>query len=452
MKGKVTKTSVDALIADAKATAGAVFLWDHDLAGFGVKATPGACSYILQYRMGGRGTPTKRLTLGPHGKLTPEQARKVAKAELGKVSNGVDVAEHRKEKREKLAGLTFTEAVDKFLNVHAKPTRYWHEKAARLRSGDVKALANKPLTMVSRKHVADAIDRAKARAEGAARLLYSDLRPFFKWAHEREYTDANPMAGLPAPKPAKARDRALDDDEIRAFWRAASEAAWPFASVYKLLLLTGARREEVAAMRWPELDFEKGVWGLPSREDFVLKRRRRNKTEWIEGRTKNTRAHRVPLPPMAIALLDRATIAMAKAGGYYPLDSDLVFSTTGNTPPSGFSKAKHQLDLRMAELLGSKWDEKAGGFVGGKFKPWRVHDLRRTCATGMENLGIDTRVVETALNHVSGTKAGIVGVYQRAEHREAVKAAFEAWARYIAELTGDSHPSNIVPLKRTVAR
>jgi integrase len=223
---------------------------------------------------------------------------------------------------------------------------------------------------------------------------------------------------------------------------------WPFASIYKLLLLTGARREEVAAMRWAELDFDESVWALPSQEDFVFKRQRRDKTELHEGRTKNARSHRVPLAPAALALLDRDAIDKAKAERGYPLDSGLVFSTTGEAPPSGFSKAKHQLDLRMAELLGSKWDERAGGFVGGKFKPWRVHDLRRTCATGMENLGIDTRVVETALNHVSGTKAGIVGVYQRAQHREAVKAAFEAWGRFIAELTGEPLPSNVVPLKR----
>jgi integrase len=118
--------------------------------------------------------------------------------------------------------------------------------------------------------------------------------------------------------------------------------------------------------------------------------------------------------------------------------NDLVFSTTGHSSPSGFSKAKRALDARMKEILGPK------------FKEWRVHDLRRTCATGMENLGIDTRVVETALNHVSGVKAGIVGIYQRAEHREAVKAAFEAWGRHVANPTGAPQPSNVVPLKRAV--
>jgi integrase len=88
--------------------------------------------------------------------------------------------------------------------------------------------------------------------------------------------------------------------------------------------------------------------------------------------------------------------------------------------------------------------------VGPKFKEWRVHDLRRTCATGMENLGIDTRVVETALNHVSGVKAGIVGIYQRAEHREAVKRAFEIWGAHVASVTDCPRPSNVVQLKRAI--
>ena len=108
MQGKITKTGVDALIADAKAAQTTIFLWDDALAGFGAKAmSSGACSYVVQYRLGGRGTPTKRLTLGKHGKLTPQQARDFAKEKLGEILKGIDVAEHRKENREKLGGLCF---------------------------------------------------------------------------------------------------------------------------------------------------------------------------------------------------------------------------------------------------------------------------------------------------------------------------------------------------------
>ena len=350
----ITKKTVDALIADAKARGETVFLWDAELKGFGVKASATACSYVMQYRLGGRGAQTKRVTLGKHGTLTPEQARKAAKEKLGEVAKGVDVAEQRKEKREKLAGLTFAEAVEKFLSIHDQGTRYWKLKAARLASDDVKALLNKPLSTISRKHVADAIDRAKARSKAAERHLFSDLRPFFKWAHRRGHVDINPMADEDAPKPLKARDRVLEDHEIKAFWQAASDAAWPYATIYKLLLLTGARREEVAGMKWSELDLDAGVWMLPGK------------------RTKNGRDHRIPLSPQAIALLDRLGIAAIKAGRGYE-DGDLVFSTSAATAPSCFSWAKRALDDRMKAILGAR------------FKDWRIHDLRRTCASGMES-------------------------------------------------------------------
>ncbi len=195
------------LIAKAKAADDAVFLWDDALSGFGVKATATACSYVVQYRLGGRGTQTKRITLGKHGVLTPDQARKLAREKLGEVAKGIDVAEHRKEERAKLAGLTFAEAVEKFLGIHAEPTRYWKQKRARLVSDDVKMLTNKPLSTISRKHVADAIDRAKARSEAAARLLFSDLSPLFKWAHERQLVDTNPDDRPPCAE-SSSRSRA----------------------------------------------------------------------------------------------------------------------------------------------------------------------------------------------------------------------------------------------------
>jgi integrase len=177
-------------------------------------------------------------------------------------------------------------------------------------------------------------------------------------------------------------------------------------------------------MRWSELDLDAGMWMLPG------------------TRTKNGRDHRVPLSRQAIDLLDRLGIAAIKAGFGYE-DGDLVFSTTGHSSPSGFSKAKKALDARMKANLGAR------------FKDWRIHDLRRTCATGMENLGVDTRVVETALNHVSGTKAGIVGIYQRSDHRDAVARAFQAWGDKVLQIvSGEPEPSsvkpasNVVPLRR----
>lgn len=444
MQGKVTKAAVDALIGNAIEERAVTILWDDALSGFGAKASPkGACSYVIQYRLGGRGAPTKRLTLGKHGPLTPQQARDLAKEMLGEVAKGIDVAEKKREARAKLAGATFAQAIEAFLKKRAKPTRYWNERRQRLLGSDLKELHGKPISTITQARIDAVLEKVRSRSAGAHRLLFSDLRPFFKWAKKHVPLEMNPIEDADKPAPVKKRERVLEDFEIKAFWEATGGMEWPFASIYRLLLLTGARREEVAAMRWDELDFEAGVWTLPAREDFVLKRLRRDNTEVHESRTKNAREHRIPLPSDALAILNRKEIDKIKAENGYPLDSEFVFSTTGTTPPSGFSKAKRALDLRMAKILGSRWDAKAEAFVGGRFKPWRVHDLRRTCATGMENLGAATRVVETALNHVSGVKSGIVGVYQLAEHRDAVQTAYQTWDNRVAELTGPDLPSNI---------
>ena len=409
MTEKITKRAIDALRSKAQAAGKTCYIFDSVERGFAALATKkGTVNYFIEYRLKGAGGSPKRLTIARHGPMTCEQARQLARQELNKVYSGTDVAQERRDAREKPPGLTFADGVEAFLKVHAKQTRYWKEKRARLTSGDVKALTSKPLATISRRHVADAIDKAQARSGAAARLLFADLRPFFKWAHEREHLDVNPMDGLRAPKTAPARERVLTDDEVKAFWKASGEISWPFGSMYRMLLLTGARREEVAGLKRGELDRDAGVWLLPGE------------------RTKNGRDHRIPLSLQVVQLLDEFGIG----------SGDLVFSTTGYSAPSGFSKAKKALDIKMKSILGAR------------FKDWRIHDLRRTCATGMENLGVDTRVVETALNHVSGTKAGIVGVYQRADHRDAVRAAFEAWGAKVAEMVEEAPASNVVPLKR----
>jgi integrase len=425
----ITKRVVDGLRTQAKDEGRTLYLWDADTRGFGVLATKtGSVSYFVEYRLGGRGAKNKRMTIGKHGVVTPDEARKLAKEELGKVARGDDVAQAKKEARAKLTGQTLKEALTRFLASNKRTGRYWVHKEARLLGKDMEPLHGRPVASIKRGDVLAVLDKVKARSEAAARLLFVDLRPFFKWAVERELMETNPAAEMKPPAAAVKRDRVLDDREIKAFWEAASDVAWPFSSIYRLLLLTGCRRQEAASARWSELDLDAGLWTIPGE------------------RTKNGREHRLPLAHQAVAILDREAIEATKARRGYE-DGDLIFSTTGTTSPSGFSKAKRALDLRMAALLGSKWDDKAEAFVGGKFKPWRIHDLRRTAATGMEDLGIPTHIVETALNHVSGAKAGIVGVYQRAEHRDAVAAAFRAWDARVMQIVNPEAPAtNVVHL------
>jgi integrase len=302
----------------------------------------------------------------------------------------------------------------------------------------------------------EALDGVKQRNSSAHRALFADLRPFFKWAKKRVPLEVNPMAEADAPKVAAKRDRTLAVHEVKAFWAACESMNWPWRSMFKLLLLTGARLEEVAGMRWNELDLDAGMWTLPAREEFAFQRPRRDGTSFVEGRTKNTRAHQVPLVPTAVAMLDRAAVDAVKAERRFPLDSDFVFSTTGRTPPSGYSKAKDYLDGFMVGELGGAFDWKAMKITkAGKFKPWRLHDLRRTLATGMEDLGIDTRVIEAGLNHVSGSKSGIVGVYQTSQHHEARRIAFEAWEKHLLSIVGGDNPpavagdENVLQFRRT---
>jgi integrase len=202
------------------------------------------------------------------------------------------------------------------------------------------------------------------------------------------------MTGLPCPKPVEARDRVLSDEEIRAFWQAASEENWPFSSVFKVLLLTGQRRDEVAGMRWREVDLDAGQWAV-ARE-----------------RATNGKAHTVDLHPEAVRLLDPLGDAAApRLIKNTEGEEDLVYSTTGRTPVSNFSKVKARIDARMQQI------------PGGKLRLWRIHDLRRTAASGMVALGFQPHVIERVLNHVSRAQGGLVSVYQRHEYRERGAAA-----------------------------
>jgi integrase len=419
MKGKITKKSVDALIADVRASGTATFLWDSELAGFGAKVTAGACSYVIQYRLGGRNSPTRRLTLGKHGVLTPDEARRAAKEKLAEVAKGSDVAQAKKASREKLTGLTFAEAAQRLLDMPSSGTeRYSRTKRARLlNSPDVQPIAGKPIALITRADVAAVIDAATIRSPSAALVLHSHIRTVFAWALSRSLIEADPSFGVPAPAKPKARDRVLSDEEIKAFWQAASELNWPFSSVFKVLLLTGQRREEVSGLRWREVDLDAGQWTI------------------AKERCKNGKAHTVDLHPEAIALLDPigddAAPRLMK-----DTKSDLIYSTTGRTPVSGFSKVKARIDTRMQAILGDK------------FQPWHTHDLRRTAASGMAALVFQPHIIERVLNHVSGAQGGLVSVYQRHEYRQERKAAIMAWGDHLMQLVrGEKAASNVVRLR-----
>ena len=222
----------------------------------------------------------------------------------------------------------------------------------------------------------------------------------FGWLKEKRRLKFNPMIALTSPSAPKARDHVLTNPEIVKLWAVCDAQGFPFGPLLKLLALTGCRREEVAGMRRTELSEDLATWTIPGQ------------------RTKNHLVHVVPLPPMA-----RNIIRSIDQHG------DLVFTTNGRTSVSGFSKMKKRLDAKL------------------KFAPWIIHDLRRTAATGMADIGIPPHIVEACLNHVSGAKAGVAGTYNRAQYLLEKKAALERWADHIAAQI-EGRPAQVVAMGR----
>ena len=264
------------------------------------------------------------------------------------------------------------------------------------------------MVSVTRGDVAALVDTVAARSPSVARALFAAIRPFFKWCRDRGLIEANPIADLKGPAPLASRKRVLSQEELKAFWIATEGLDWPFCPVYRLLLLTGQRRDEVAAMSWEEVDLANGIWIIPGE------------------RCKNGEEHTVDLSPKALAILEDLP---GERRGF-------VFTTTGTTSVSGFSKSKVRLDKLMSEALGVAP------------KPWRLHDLRRTMATLMgEELEIDAGVIERVLNHISGSQGGLQGIYQRQQCKQKRKAAMLAWGAFVERLaSGEPDGSNVVRL------
>jgi integrase len=198
---------------------------------------------------------------------------------------------------------------------------------------------------------------------------------------------------LKPPTPERSRDRVLSDPELRAVWLAADEFGGSFGALVKLLMLTGQRRDEVAGMLWAEIDTEARLWSL-ARE-----------------RVKNDSSHDVPLSKPAIEILE----ALPRIG------SRFVLTTNGKSPSSNYGKNKRRLDALLPSDL----------------SPWRLHDIRRSAASGMARIGIQLPVIEKILNHKSGSFAGIVSVYQKHTFSDEKRDALESWGAYLSRLISD---------------
>lgn len=433
--GKVTKLAVDAMKPGERD----VFLWDagdKSTKGFGVKVTPsGSRVYVFQYRFGGRTAKTKRCTIGKHGKWNPTSAREEAER-LGRlVSQGVDPLTDMRERQRVAVDLAFKGYGERFLRDYVrgewKASYVFAESILRLHVFPV--LGAKPLPSITRSDLSDLLDRIPSTQAALRRNVFAVVRRLFRWAVGRGDIERSPLEGFEAPSNVASRDRTLDDDELVCVWRGAEALGYPFGPLFHLLIATGQRREEVAALDWKELDRAAAVWTLPA------------------ARAKNGLAHIVPLGPLAMAALDAVATRNRKEE-----DADkpvvwprrgFVFTTTGETAVSGYSRAKSRLDTAIAKVRQADALEQGTGLLdAGQLDPWRVHDLRRTLATGMQRLGVRFEVTEAILNHVSGARAGVAGVYQRHDWRDEKRVALEAWDGFVTNLIRGQTATNIINL------
>ena len=426
--GKITKETVEAV--PVPITGKREHLWDDTLKGFGVMVTDkGVRSYLVQYRIGGRGAPTRRVTIGKHGSpWTPKKARDRAAELLEQVRRKEDpfdsakakVAADRAAKLKDAASaavaerLGFSTFAVRFVDRYAKVNqpKSWKETEGIINRDLVPKFGSTPLTEIEDADIVELIETLGERGPSAALKGYKALRQIFGYAvdKERRYLPAakNPMAGIRPPAKMGKRERTLTDDELRLVWQAAGGLGWPFGAIVRLLILTGQRRDEVAGLLWAEIDQSKRQWLLPG------------------ARSKNGLPNLIPLAAPAMAIV--ADLPFIKS------DAGFVFTTTGETAVSGFSKVKARLDASMLDLLRNEAGE-AGASPDDIAKlsvaPWTLHDLRRTLATGCQRLGFPVEVTEAVINHVSGTRAGIVGVYQTYRYEKEKREALDVWGRHV---------------------
>jgi integrase len=443
---KITKKTVDG----ARPAERDHFIWDggekEPVKGFGLKITPaGRKVYVYQYRLARPGeaerTPARRYTIGQHGKLTADQARERAKALAALVEQGIDPreqeaaeqsakdeAERLVQERSRLEGELVFEKIAALWLDHYENEKGRRPASVRLAKLVVNnhlmpRLKGKPMPHIGRGDLKPIFDAIPAQRRGIRRAIFAYGSVLFGWAAKRGDIAANPLADMVKPEAPKARERVLSDNELAAILKATDESGDPFGPFFRLLVLTGQRRREVAEIDWTELDSDSKVWTIPA------------------DRAKNGVAHIVPLAPETRAELDRlAKIGATDADGskieHWPT-AGYVLTTTGRTPISGFTKAKNALDTQV------KKDRD-----GNALEAWRIHDLRRTVATGFQRLGIRFEVTEAVLNHVSGAKGGIAGIYQRHDWKEEKRSALEAWARHVTAIAKPANKGNVVPLER----
>ena len=380
---KLTRNAVAGLVLPAGKDD--TVYWDDSLPGFGVRLRGQSKSWLIQYRAGRR---QHREALGDIRKVGLEDARKVARQRFAQIELGIDPAlEKAKRTLEATAtALTLGEVARRYLAARRDQVRQSTYRGAKLHLLEHwKSLAARPIGSINRADIAAQLQTlVRERGRVAAARSRSTLSAAFGWAMAEALCDSNPTVGTNQPdKGVGSRTRVLSSDELVALWKAASDD--DRGRIVKLLILLGCRRAEIGGLPWSEVDLDRGCLIING------------------ARTKNHRTLVLTLPTAALEILHST-----------PRRGDFVFG--GSRAFNSWSGLKAQFDASSG------------------VREWRPHDIRRTVATGMADLGVQPHVIEQILNHQSGHKRGVAGIYNRSSYEREVRAALALWAEHVLAL------------------
>lgn len=373
-------------------------------------STSGVKSWYFIYRLGGK---QRRMLLGHYPDISLRQARDIVRQGKEQMAYGNDPYSLRQKKimeqiRKEEDGLTIEKLSADFIERYAKPkNRTWKGTQQLIENHILPAFGGKTAKDLRRKEIIELLDKlAASDAPSAANHVLATLRKIYNWAIERDMLEFNPCSNIKRPVTIQERERVLTREEIRHLWETAEKIGYPYGPVLQLLLLTGQRRGEIATLRWSYIDLDKQVIHLPPEN------------------VKANRGHDIPLSEMAVKILE----SLPRFDGPY------VFSMThGVKAIAGFGKTKPTID----KVFG--------------VDDWRIHDLRRTAATGMAELGVPLPTISRILNHSEG---GVTRLYARYSFLNEKRQALNLWAQHIhAIMHGDGgKKSNVVKLHEQIAQ
>jgi integrase len=386
---RLTKTAIDALPTSKSD----VVYWDAGYPGFGVKVTPkGRKVFIVLYRTAGAGSKLRKYTIGSYGRVTLHQARVAAQKVFAAKLEGRDPAAEKREAKRRVVADRVEDLLETFIAQRLSQNRSGGEISRLLRREVGRPWAGRSIHEITKRDVVEVVAAIEQRgAPIAANKTLKSVKTFLRWCVGRAVLDQSPAEGVPLPAKEVARDRVLDDKELARVILAARQIGGPYGGIVEFLALTGQRREEVARLQWEELDLARRIWTIP------------------KSRTKNAKAHVVHLSEPALARVKRADQR-----------GPLVFSLLGTKAFQKFSRAKRELD-------------QLSGVTG-----WQLHDLRRTCVSGMARLGVAPHVADKILNHQAGTISGVAAAYQRHEFLAERREALKRWGNHVAQIVAQA--------------